>query len=129
MDHSIHRTLADTDMNGLKQRVIAALAQEGFGVLTEIDLQATLKKKLDRDIGPHVILGACNPHYAHEVLQIDPRMSTMLPCNVTLREVSVGSYEVAAIDPNIAMGALGNVAMGSAAEQVRAALDRVIKGL
>ena len=84
-----------------------ALKAEGFGVLTEIDIQATMKKKLDKDYLPHLILGACNPVYADKVLSIDPNISTMLPCNVTIRQLENGEIEVAAINPHAAMGAIG----------------------
>jgi len=129
MDYCFTRTIAGADLAGLKERATAALAREGFGVLTEIDIQATLKKKLDKDIAPHVILGACNPRFADQVLGIDPRMSVMLPCNVTLRELPDGRHEVAAIDPVAAMGALGDPAIEPVATQVREALKRVVADL
>jgi uncharacterized protein (DUF302 family) len=129
MDHCFTRTLEGTDMESLKERATSALGKEGFGVLTEIDLQATMKKKLDKDVEPHVILGACNPHFAYQVLGIDPRMGTMLPCNVTLRQLPDGRHEVAAIDPVAAMGALGDPAIEPLATQVREALKRVVDTL
>jgi uncharacterized protein (DUF302 family) len=129
MNFCFTRTLDGTDMASLKERTTAALAREGFGVLTEIDLQATMKKKLDKDVEPHVILGACNPHFAYQVLGIDPHMSTMLPCNVTLRQLPDGRHEVAAIDPAAAMGAVGNPHMEPLAAKVREALNRVVETL
>lgn len=127
--YCMSRRVADTDMAALKERTAAALAKEGFGVLTEIDIRATMKKKLDRDMEPHLILGACNPHFAYEVLSIDPHISTMLPCNVTLRQLPDGSHEVAAIDPAAAMGAVGNPAIEPVAARVHQALQRVIDSL
>ncbi|MBK6628229.1 MAG: DUF302 domain-containing protein [Flavobacteriales bacterium] len=123
------RHVADTDMAALKDRITGALAKEGFGVLTEIDVRATMKKKLEKDVEPHLILGACNPHFAFEVLGIDPHISTMLPCNVTLRQLPDGSHEVAAIDPVAAMGAMGNPAIAQVAARVREALQRVIDSM
>jgi uncharacterized protein (DUF302 family) len=116
-------------MASLKERTTTALAEEGFGVLTEIDLQATMRKKLDREVAPHVILGACNPLFAFQVLDIDSHMSTMLPCNVSLRQLPDGRHEVAAIDPTAVMGAINDPAMASLARQVREALKRVVDTL
>ena len=111
------------------ERTTAALKEQGFGVLTTIDVQQTLKTKIGVDFQPYVILGACNPHYAIQVIGIDPYMSTMLPCNVTLRQLPDGRHEVAAIDPAAAMGAVGNVAMEPLAIEVREALKRVVDTL
>ena len=129
MNYAITRTIDNTDMAALKERTVEALKTEGFGVLTEIDLQATLKKKLNKDHLPHLILGACNPGFADQVVTLEPRISTMLPCNVTIRQLPDGSHEVAAIDPAAAMGAVDNPAVEPIAVQVRDALKRVIEKL
>ncbi len=127
MNYCITRTIDTTDMAALKERVVEALKTEGFGVLTEIDLQATLKKKLDKDHLPHLILGACNPVFADQVVTLEPHISTMLPCNVTIRQLPDGKHELAAIDPAAAMGAVGNPAVEPIAAQVRDALTRVLE--
>lgn len=112
-----------------KEKVISALQTEGFGVLTEIDIQATMKKKLDKDYLPHTILGACNPVFADKVLQIEPTISTMLPCNVTLRKLDNNDIEVATIDPSSAMTAVGNDAILPIASEVQQKLKNVLDAL
>lgn len=129
MNYCITRTIDSTDLAAVKQRTVDALKTEGFGVLTEIDLQATLKAKLNKDIGAHLILGACNPGYAHQVVGLEPHISTMLPCNVTIRQMGDGKFEVAAIDPAAAMGAVDNPAVQPLAMEVRDALQRVLDKL
>lgn len=107
-------------------RTKAALAAHGFGVLSEIDVAATLKAKLGADVAPYVILGACNPQYAHRALQIESKIGTMLPCNVIVREAGPGTIEVAAVDPVASMQAVENPALAAVAEPVRGLLERVI---
>ena len=85
------KNIPNTTVEKLRPKVEEELKKEGFGVLTEIDIQATMKKKLDKDYLPHLILGACNPVYADKVISIEPTISTMLPCNVTLRQLEDGS--------------------------------------
>lgn len=102
---------------------------EGFGVITEIDVQDTLKKKIGVDFRKYRILGACNPTLAHEALQIEDKVGTMLPCNVVVQEIGSGNVEVAAIDPVASMQAIDNPRLKVAAEQVRAKLRRVIDSL
>ena len=102
-----------------------ALAGEGFGVLTEIDIQATLKKKLDVDIEPHVILGACHPPSAYRVLQAMPQIAVMLPCNVTVA-VEKGQTVVRAMNPEAAMGLLDNPEVTAVATEIGQALKRVL---
>lgn len=126
MEYCITRTIDTQDLTALKQRTVDALKSEGFGVLTEIDLAATLKAKLNKDHLPHLILGACNPSYAHQVVTLEPYISTMLPCNVTIRQLSDGKFEVAAIDPAAAMGAVDNAAVKPLAMEVRDSLQRVL---
>ena len=110
-------------------RTIDALENEGFGILTDIDVKATLKKKIDVDFPSYRILGACNPALAYEVLKLENMVGTMLPCNVVVRDASHGQTEVAAIDPVAAMQAIKNPALKLAAEQVRTKLEKVIAGL
>lgn len=123
------RTINGTNIESIRPIVEEALKAEGFGVLTEIDIQATMKKKLDKDYLPHVILGACNPVYADKVLSIEPSISTMLPCNVTLRDLGNGNVEVAIIDPLAAMGAVGNSALEMHAKEVNDKLVSVLANI
>lgn len=106
-----------------------ALKQEGFGVITEIDVQDTFKKKIGVDFRDYRILGACNPHMAHEALQIEDKVGTMLPCNVVVQDLGGGRVEIAAIDPVASMMAIENPQLKSAAEQVRSKLRRAIESL
>ncbi len=110
-------------------RTIAALKTEGFGVLTDIDVKETMKKKIDADIPSYRILGACNPKLAYEALKLESHVGTMLPCNVIVRDAGNGQTEVAAIDPVASMMAIDNPALKVAAEEVRAKLERVIANL
>lgn len=109
--------------------VTEALKNEGFGILTEIDVQATLKKKLNVDFRGYTILGACNPPFAYEALKLEDKIGTMLPCNVVVQEQANGLVEVSAIDPVASMGAVGNPALTAIAEQVKAKLKKVIESL
>lgn len=104
----------------------AALQSEGFGVLTTIDVKATLKKKLDVDFRPYTILGACNPGYAHKALQAEDKIGTMLPCNVVLQQKNGGKVEISAVDPAASMGAIDNPALGEIAGKVRESLRAVV---
>jgi uncharacterized protein (DUF302 family) len=107
-------------------RTKEALKAEGFGVLTEINVQETLKTKIGVDFPKYVILGACNPALAHEALQLENKVGTMLPCNVVVRDAGNGQTEVAAIDPVASMQAIDNPALKQAAQVVRSKLDRVV---
>lgn len=106
-----------------------ALAAEGFGVISRIDIQATLKAKIGVDFRPYTILGACNPRLAHEALEIEDKVGTMLPCNVVVQELAPGRTEIAAIDPVASMQAIDNPPLKEAAEEVRARLGRVVESL
>lgn len=109
-------------------RVTEALKKEGFGVLTDIDVSATLKKKIDIDFRPYRILGACNPKMAHGALSVEDKIGVMLPCNVIVQQADKG-VEVAAVDPVASLGRVGNPALDDAAETVKAALTRVVQSL
>lgn len=106
-----------------------ALTMEGFGVITEIDVQDTLKKKIGVDFRKYRILGACNPTLAHEALQIEDKVGTMLPCNVVVQDLGSGNVEVAAIDPVASMQAIDNARLKIAAQRVQVKLRRVIDRL
>lgn len=110
-------------------RAIAALKTEGFGVLTDIDVQATLKAKLNIDFPPYRILGACHPPYAYEALKKETKIGTMLPCNVIVREAGGGEVEVAAIDPVASMQAVENPALMGVAQTVQQKLKNVVDNL
>ena len=111
------------------ERVTAALQREGFGILTEIDVKATLKKKLDVDFRNYRILGACNPPLAHRALQLEDKVGTMLPCNVIVQDKGEGMVEVSAVDPVASMQAIDNPRLRELAETVRGKLKGVVDGL
>lgn len=123
-----HARTIDGDFEAVVQRTRAALQKHGFGVLTEIDVQATLKTKIDQDFRPYRILGACNPVMAHEALKMEPHVGVMLPCNVVVQQVEAG-VEVFAVDPASSMSAIDNPdLLGHArtvGEHLRAAIDEV----
>jgi uncharacterized protein (DUF302 family) len=110
-------------------KVTEALKKEGFGILTDIDVQGTLKKKLDADFRKYRILGACNPPFAYKALQAEDKIGTMLPCNVIVQELVGGTIEVAAIDPVASMQAIENPNLKGIAEQVREKLKKVVDSL
>lgn len=124
----LSRTL-DAPFEEIVDRVTAALKSEGFGVLTDIDVQATLKKKLGVDFRKYRILGACNPALAHQALQIEGKIGTMLPCNVVVQELDSGGTEVSAVDPVTSMQAVGSAELGEVAGLVRAKLEAVVSSL
>jgi len=111
------------------EKVIAELKKEGFGVLTDIDVKQTLKKKLDVDFKKYRILGACNPPFAYKALQVEDKIGTMLPCNVIVQEIEGGRVEVAAIDPIASMQAVANPALKDVADQVQAKLKKIIENI
>ena len=119
----------DTSFDNAVQRVMDELKKEGFGILTDIDVQQTLKKKLDVDFRPYRILGACNPPFAYKALRAEDKIGTMLPCNVIVQETSDKKVEVAAIDPVASMQAIDNQGLGEIAEEVRSKLKTVIENL
>jgi len=110
------------------EKVTEALKQEGFGILTEIDVKETLKKKLDVDFRPYKILGACNPPFAYKALQAEDKVGIMLPCNVIVQEKENG-VEIAAVDPVASMQAIDNPKLGEIANEIRQRLHRVIDSL
>jgi len=112
-----------------ENKVREELQKEGFGVLTEIDVTATLKKKLDVDFKPYKILGACNPPYAYKALQAEEQIGLMLPCNVVVQENSAGNIVVSAIDPIASMQAVENSGLGPVALEVQEKLKKVIDSL
>ena len=111
------------------ERTVDVLKREGFGVITEIDVKETLKKKIDVDFRPYRILGACNPKLAYEVLQAEDKIGTMLPCNVVVQDAGDGKTEVAVIDPVASMRAVDNPRLGELALHVQTLLKKVVDGL
>ena len=111
------------------QKVTEALKAEGFGILTEIDIKATLKKKLDVDFYNYKILGACNPPFAYKALRAEDKIGTMLPCNVIVQEKIPGQVEVSAVDPAASMQAIENKALNDIAAEIRGMLQKVIEQL
>jgi len=128
MSYHFSKTVND-DFDTAIEKVTGELKKEGFGVLTQIDVQDTLKKKLDVDFRKYKILGACNPYFAHEALLAEDTIGTMLPCNVIVQERDNGKVEVSAVDPVASMIAIKNNTLGDVAMQVREKLSRVIDNL
>ncbi|MEO6814247.1 MAG: DUF302 domain-containing protein [Ginsengibacter sp.] len=128
MGYYFSKTVND-DFDTAIEKVTEELKREGFGILTEIDVKETLKKKLDVDFRKYKILGACNPGFAHEALLAEDTIGTMLPCNVIVQERDNGKVEVSAVDPVASMMAIKNDALSGVAMQVREKLNRVIDNL
>ena len=128
MQYYFSKTI-DGSFDNAIQKVTEALKVEGFGILTEIDIKATLKKKLDVDFYNYKILGACNPPYAYKALLAEDKIGTMLPCNVIVQEKVAGQVEVSAIDPVASMQAIENEELADIATEIRASLQKVIEQL
>ena len=128
MDYYFSKIL-NTSFDGAIQKVTDELKKQGFGILTDIDVKQTLKKKLDVDFRKYRILGACNPPFAYKALQEEDKIGTMLPCNVVVQEVGEGRVEVAAIDPVASMQAVKNHGLYEIADQVQSKLKMVIESL
>jgi len=109
--------------------ITAQLKQQGFGLLTDIDVQATLKTKIGADISKYRILGACNPRFAHEALKLEDKLGVLLPCNVIVRETPNGQVEVASVDPVATMERTGNPALAATAEEVRRLLTAAVSNV
>lgn len=129
MSYYFAKTLSGRNFDDVVSQVTEALQSEGFGILTEIDVRATMKKKLDKDFRDYRILGACNPPLAHEALTAEDKIGTMLPCNVIVQARDDGGIEVAAVDPVASMQAVQNAQLSGIAETVREKLRHVIESL
>lgn len=129
MTYTIDRKFTGQDFNEVVERTRTALAEKGFGVLTEIDVKATLKKKIGVDVDDYLILGACNPGMAHKAMQIEPRIGAMLPCNVIVRKLSDGAVEVSAIDPQASMAAVDSELLKSVAGDVKQMLQEAVAAI
>ena len=128
MSYSFDRVITNAAFEAVDARTRKALGDQGFGVLTEIDVQKTMKQKLGADMAGYRILGACNPHMAYRAIGIEPRVGTMLPCNVILREVE-GGIEVSAVDPVASMQAIDNTELKNVAGEVRDMLAKAIAAI
>jgi len=128
MNYYMSRNI-DGEFDAAVERVTAALKDEGFGVLTEIDVKATLKKKIDVDFRKYKILGACNPPFAHRALLAEDKIGVMLPCNVIVQELETGGLEVFAMDPVGAMAGIDNPVIEELAGEVSEKLARVLEAL
>ncbi len=123
--YTFDRKLPDTGIGEAIERTKKALSDQGFGVLTEIDVKKTMKAKIGADVDDYVILGACNPKMAHEAMKLEPRIGAMLPCNVIVRAAD-GGVEVSAIDPVASMAAVDNPKLKEVAETVRKMLQTMV---
>ncbi|MCF6280908.1 MAG: DUF302 domain-containing protein [Candidatus Polarisedimenticolaceae bacterium] len=121
--------IVDLDFDTAIERITAALKEEGFGILTQIDAQATLKTKLDVDILPYKILGACNPSLAHQAIQAEPSIGLLLPCNVLVRQDEAGAVHIEIMDPNAVLTLVDKPSIEALAATVREKLDRALSTL
>lgn len=128
MNYYFSKTI-EVDFDTAVEKTTQALKNQGFGILTEIDIKATLKKKLDVNFKKYTILGACNPPYAHKALQAEDKIGTMLPCNVIVQEVADGKSEVAAVNPLASMQAVENNALDDIATEIAEKLKKVVESL
>lgn len=129
MKYYFQKTLFSESFDEAIEKVTEELKKEGFGILSEIDVQATLKNKLDVDFRKYRILGACNPPFAYKALQSELHIGTMLPCNVVVMENEDGKINVSAVDPEASMMAVGNNELRLIAKDIKSKLERVINNL
>ncbi|NOZ84654.1 MAG: DUF302 domain-containing protein [Deltaproteobacteria bacterium] len=123
------KSVTGKSFSKVKQEVVDALAKEGFGVLTEIDVQATLKKKLDADFRPYAILGACNPPFAYQALQAEEHIGLLLPCNVVVQQMDDGRVDVSALSPKALFTLVDCPEVAPIADQVEERMRRVLKSI
>jgi len=129
MSYYASTLLAETTFEAAREKTVAELAKEGFGVISEIDVSGTLKKKIDVDFKKYTILGACNPSYAHHALQTEDKIGVFLPCNVVVIEQPSGEIEVAAVDPVASMVSVDSAELNAMSQQVKEKLEKVIQSL
>lgn len=129
MSYYFSTILKGKSFDEAKELVAEELKKEGFGILTEIDVQATLKKKLDEDIQRYTILGACNPQFAHKAILAEDKIGVFLPCNVLVKEQKDGQIEVVAVDPISSMSSVKNDSLDGIATEVQSKLKKVIENL
>lgn len=121
--------ILSSDFDSAITKVIEELKNEGFGIVTDIDMKETLKKKIDVDFRKYRILGACNPKYAYQALLLEDKVGTMLPCNIVIQEHSDGSIEVSAVDPLASMMAIKNEKLVPLANEISGKLQKVIENI
>ena len=124
-----YNTIVNGSFESIEAKVIELLKNEGFGVLTQIDMQQTLKKKLDVDFKKYKILGACNPPFAYKALQAEDKIGTMLPCNIIIQELSPNNIEVSAVNPLITMQTVSNETLKIIAYEVSVKLENIINNI
>ena len=129
MSYYIGKNVEASNMPEAIEKVTEALKSSGFGIVTTIDMQATLKKKLDVDFKPYTILGACNPNYAHKALQAEDNIGVFLPCNVVVKEGKNGEFEVSAVDPISSMQAVDNNGLHSFGNEIKEMLQGALDKL
>ena len=129
MEYYFNKTIGNASFDEAVEKTKEALQNEGFGVLTEIDMKATLKKKLDVDFHNYKILGACNAPFAYKALQVEDKVGTMLPCNVIVQEKEAGLIEIAAVNPIASMQAVKNEDLGAIANEVQDKLRKVVDSI
>ena len=129
MDYSINKKLSGKTFEQAVDWVTEQLKTEGFGIVSEINVSATLKQKINVDFRNYLILGACNPHFAHEAIKEEDKIGVFLPCNVVVQEHENGEIEVSAMDPIIAMSSVKNPVMGDFAKEIREKLYKVVEKL
>lgn len=129
MSYYFNKIFSEKNFDEVILQVTDELKKEGFGVLTEIDVKETLKKKIDVDVNKYMILGACNPHFAHKALQEENKLGVLLPCNVIIQELDNGNIEVSAVDPIASMGFVNNQGLEDIAKEVQQKLKNVIDNL
>ena len=129
MEYTFNKTLKGISYEDALIKVTDELKKEGFGIITEIDVKETFKKKLDLDFRKYKILGACNPGFAHKAIETESRIGVFLPCNVIVQELETGEIEVSAVDPEASMSSVDNPNLGIIASEVRDNLKKVIDSL
>ncbi|UOB17030.1 DUF302 domain-containing protein [Abyssalbus ytuae] len=129
MSYYFNTILKNSSFEGAIEKITAALKSEGFGILTEIDVQQTFKKKLDVDFKKYKILGTCNPHFAHKAISAEDKIGVFLPCNIVVEETGNGDIEISAVDPIASMSAVKNEALGELATEVQDKLKKVIENI
>ena len=129
MSYYFNTTLAEKDFDKAIEYVTAELKKEGFGIITEIDMKATFKKKIDVDFKKYTILGACNPHFAYKAVQAEDKIGVFLPCNVIVEEHENGEIEVSAVDPIASMTTVTNETLGGLAQEIQSKLKTFIDNL
>ncbi len=129
MSYYFTKTIENTDFESAVQKITDGLKEEGFGVISTIDFQATLKEKLNIDFRKYMVLQACNPPYAYKSLQAEDKIGTLLPCNVVVQEISDGTFEISSINPKAAMASVENKTMKDIASEISEKLERAVSKL